>query len=48
MHDLNLISLGWFFFTAWTIIVAALSLKVFGSDLLREFVNSPAARDRKS
>ena len=36
MADLNLIKLGWLFFTVWTIIVAGLSLKVFGPDVLRE------------
>jgi hypothetical protein len=36
MLHLNLINLGWFFFSAWTLIVTALSLKVFGTDLLHE------------
>ena len=37
MTDLNLIKLGWLFFTVWIVIVAALSLKAFGPDVLREF-----------
>jgi hypothetical protein len=44
MFDLNLINLGSFFFTAWIVIVAALSLKAFGAELLRELDLSKRSR----
>ena len=44
MRDLNLIHLGWLFFAAWSVIVAALSLKAFGPDLLREFGSTRRTR----
>jgi len=38
MHDLNLITVGWLFFGTWTAIIAGLSLKAFGPDLLHELI----------
>jgi len=40
MRDLNLINLGWLFFAAWSVIVAVLSLKAFGPEVLQEFVST--------
>lgn len=34
MSDSYLFDIGWFFFAAWTAIVAAISLAAFGKDLL--------------
>jgi len=34
MSDSYLFDVGWFFFAAWTAIVAAISLAAFGKDLL--------------
>jgi len=42
MHSMNLINLGWLFFTAWTIAITVLSAKAFGPELLHEL------RGRKS
>jgi hypothetical protein len=39
MTDLDLIRLGWLFFTVLIVIVAALSLKAFGPDVLHEFAS---------
>lgn len=36
MFDLNLINLGWLFFTAWTVSIAAVTLKLFAPDLRDE------------
>lgn len=44
MFDLNLINLGWLFFAAWIVIVAALSLKAFGADLLHELETGKRTR----
>ena len=44
MFDLNLINLGWCFFSAWIVIVTALSLKAFGTDLPHELDLSKRTR----
>ena len=36
MRDLNLITVGWFFFTTWSATIAVLILKAFGPELVHE------------
>lgn len=40
MRDLNLLDLGWLFFTAWTVVIAVLSAKAFGQEVVQELIRT--------